>query len=230
MSGSKVMKTQLLLLDLDCVTVFGLNGKEGILESLLLLHPDIVQSLEKIDIPVVLLTHRSKKDAIYIQKQLALRGVVFAGLICSQDLFHCAIRNFKLRHLFMVGLSKSLSLNKLEQDFGVDRSGMVLIDDREENLLDLLNVGLMNGILAPFTEPDAKTDQSVLSTFDFNEAIKYLQSENLVSSPIIRLKPCMRYVSELEKIGEISHTDIGLLESMRKLANKLRVFIRSYKR
>ncbi len=157
----------LLLLDLDGVVVFECGPP--LLETLeiLRLHQGLAGRLAAIEAPVVVLTHRSRREARHILHVAGVADGALAGLIAAEDLFVAGLRHAPVA-LFSRGLRKSLILPVLERRYGTPRARFALIDDRLDNLRDLLGVGIGLGLLAP-----SAIDGDRLETFDFNQATSY---------------------------------------------------------
>jgi hypothetical protein len=162
---------QMLLLDLDGVVVFEAEPPLVATTELLLLHDDLASAIPALDIPVVVLTHRSRREAKQIL-QAAGVATTLSGVIAAEDLFLAGIRHAPIR-MFASGLRKDLVLSVVEQRFGVERSRIAFIDDRIDNLQDLVAAGLGLGIHAPSYQV---TDQPVLITFNLDDAFELIQN------------------------------------------------------
>ncbi len=90
-----------------------------------------------------------------------------AGVMTAESLMRAAIVHGSLRQILSRGLRKSLILPLVEERFGVKRGEMALLDDRLENLEDLVAAGLGLALHAP---SDTGEDDALV-TFDINEAI-----------------------------------------------------------
>ncbi len=214
---------QLLLLDLDCVTIYGGNPRDGLDKEIRLLHPDLAEEFSSLDKPVVLLTHRSHKDASYIREKLEQRGVKISDLVSARELFLSALRQFQFKNLLVRGLSKSYALDWLERKYNLDRRQMVLIDDRRENLLELTRSGMKSALLAPFSDGSStSSDEPFLDTFRFQEVAEHL--DNLIEDQpeILELKAERRALSSLPVIGEIEGDQISLFERFRQAVKAVR--------
>jgi hypothetical protein len=157
----------LLLLDLDGVVVFE-SGPPLLAElEILRLHEMIVERLAEFGVPVVVLTHRSRAEARRILQSADIGAEHLAGVMAAEDLMSAAILHGNLRQLLLRGLRKSLILPLVEKRFGVERSSMALLDDRVDNLDDLIAAGLGLALHAP----SETGDDDALVTFDIGEAI-----------------------------------------------------------
>jgi len=157
----------MLLLDLDGVVVLELEPPLVTAPELILLHQDIGKDLDALGLPVVILTHRSRREAEQIVGVARLAPRRLAGVLAAEDLFFAGLRNTPVQMLKR-GLRKDLILSLLERRFGVDRSRTAFIDDRIDNLRDLLAAGLGLAIHAPSILP---AESEFVVTFDFADAV-----------------------------------------------------------
>ncbi|HBR97885.1 MAG TPA: hypothetical protein DD979_10975 [Gammaproteobacteria bacterium] len=213
---------RLLLLDLDCVTLYGGNPRDGLPPEVYLLHPDLPDTLAQFGAPVVLLTHRSREDADYLNRCLQAHGVVVQGIVSARELFLSALRQGKIRLLVNKGLSKSLALDWLERRYDCKRTDMVLIDDRAENLQELCDNGMQAGILAPFVAPDSFDQQAELTTFQFADVVAQWHAPQAWPTPIFTPPTCTRTLAELPLIGSLSSAKLSYFEQGRQLIKSLR--------
>ena len=213
---------KMLLLDLDCVTIYGGNPRDGLDSKIRLLHPDLSNEISKLALPVVMLTHRSKQDADYIRDKLAALNINIQDLVSSRELFLSALWRFKFAELIKTGLSKSYALDWLERRHAVGRDQMVLIDDRRENLQELINAGAQKGILAPFVDKSDDKDTPALVSFKFGQ-LQELLSEPLSNRECI-LEPTaeMKPLDSLPIIGEIDGAQVSLFERLRQGVKSIR--------
>lgn len=157
----------LLLLDLDGVVVFE-SGPPLLAElEILRLHDMIIDRLAEFGVPVVVLTHRSRAEARRILESAGIDATHLAGVMAAEDLVTAALLHSNLRKLLSRGLRKSLILPLVEKRFGVKRGSMALLDDRVDNLEDLIGAGLGLALHAP---SDTSEDGALL-TFDIGEAV-----------------------------------------------------------
>jgi hypothetical protein len=160
-------ETGLLLLDLDGVVVFE-SGPPLLADvEILRLHEMMVDRLAEFEAPVVVLTHRSRVEARRILQSAGIDAEHLAGVMAAEDLMSAALLHGNLRQLLSRGLRKSLILPLVEKRFGVKRSSMALLDDRVDNLEDLIAAGLGFALHAP----SDTSDDRALITFDIGEAI-----------------------------------------------------------
>jgi hypothetical protein len=156
----------LLLLDLDGVVVFESGPPLLRKREILRLHRDMPRLIAEVGAPVVVLTHRSRVEARHILQGAGVALDALAGLMAAEDLFHAGRRHAGWRALAGRGLRKSLILPVIERLHGVERGRIAFIDDRLDNLEDLLEAGLGLALHAP-----SSVEADALVTFDFDEAI-----------------------------------------------------------
>jgi hypothetical protein len=189
---------QMLLLDLDGVLVFEAEPPLVSATELVLLHETFALHIAALEMPVVVLTHRSRREANHILQAAGLTQAL-AGVIAAEDLFWAGIRHAPLRMLTK-GLRKDLVLSAVEQKFGVQRSRIAFIDDRLDNLQDLVTAGLGLAIHAPSYQT---TDQALLMTFDLGEACQLVRSWDRAEpqSQIVGLPPRQLALSLSHRTG-----------------------------
>ena len=189
---------QLLLLDLDGVLVFEAEPPLVSAPELLLLHEALASDIAALEMPVAVLTHRSRREAKHILQAAGLAQRL-SGVIAAEDLFLAGIRHAPLRMLAK-GLRKDLVLSVVERKFDVDRARVAFIDDRIDNLQDLVDAGLGLAIHAPSRQA---TDQAVLTTFDFSEACTLIRTWDRTrpQSRTICLAPRTLALSRLHHTG-----------------------------
>ena len=219
--------TEMLLLDLDCVTIYGGNPRDGLDSKIRLLHPELGNEISKLKIPVVLLTHRSRQDADYIRKQLETYNVSITDLVSSRELFLAALYRLKFADLLKTGLSKSYALDWLEKRYSISREYMVLIDDRRENLQELLNAGMRKGILTPFTDNSADFSDPALVSFRFGQLHELLEKSLSDGRSILEPESVRKPLDSMPIVGEIDGTNISLFELLRQSAKSIRDRVRS---
>ncbi|WP_426955251.1 HAD family hydrolase [Muricoccus radiodurans] len=163
----------LLLLDLDGVVVFEASPPQVQAMEILLLHELLGEMLTELALPVVVLTHRSRREATRILRAAGLEeGRELAGVMAAEDLFQAALRHGGPLRLLSRGLRKSWILPVIEQRFGVPRGKIAFIDDRLDNLEDLLAHGIGLGLHAPSAIAD---DGASLTSFDIRELVSQLR-------------------------------------------------------
>jgi hypothetical protein len=157
-----------LLLDLDGVVIFEAEPPHLASVEILLLHNTLGEILNKTESPVVVVTHRSRAEAHRILEAAGLTSDVLSGIVAAEDLFWAGLRHHGLFVLARKGLRKSLILPLIEKQLGIPRSRMALIDDRLDNLEDMLANGIGLTLLAPSL---MENGDSIVS-FDAKEAVE----------------------------------------------------------
>ncbi|MCE0523806.1 MAG: HAD family hydrolase [Methylacidiphilales bacterium] len=158
----------LLLLDLDGVVVFEAEPPHFESAEILLLHDLLADVLRQTHAPVVVVTHRSKAEARRILEAARLDSSVLSGIVAAEDLLRAGLKHHGILRVARKGLRKSLILPVVEQRFGIARARMALIDDRLDNLEDMLAHGIGLALLAPSLMENGGS----LVSFDVNEAVE----------------------------------------------------------
>jgi hypothetical protein len=203
----------LLLLDLDGVIVFELAPPYVIEMEIILLHQLIDDVLREIEVPVVILTHRSRAEAKVILQSAGIQDVV-AGIIAAEDIFKAACLSQPWR-LFRDGLRKSWALATVERRYGINRQNIAFIDDRQDNITDMMSNSVGLAILAP---SGIIADGSGIESFDIGQMIQTLK-EWSGSPSFVSLRP--RHFS----IEDWSRTGIHTGYSARHIFNHTRHYI-----
>src|SRR4051812_39559461 len=119
----------LLLLDLDGVIVYEMAPPRVQKLELILLHDLLVNALQELGVPVVVLTHRSRAEAAVILGSAGLEKSV-AGIMAAEDNLNAAFVYGTPWQLLRKGLRKSWALPAIERRYRVDRKNIAFIDDR----------------------------------------------------------------------------------------------------
>lgn len=211
-----------LLLDLDGVVVFECGPPHLQKLELLRLHDNFVDRLARFGVPVVVLTHRSRKEAQRILASAGIDVAKLAGVAAAEDLALAAFRHGNIRRLITKGLRKNLILPLIEARFGISRGAMALLDDRLDNLMDLRADGLGLALHAP----SDITLTGQLVTFDLDDAITaYLEWQ---TRPVIGHVHSLRS-AELE-LADWRRTGLSTKKDGRHLFNVLRTSARHIRR
>jgi hypothetical protein len=182
----------LLLLDLDGVVVYEMAPPQVQKMELILLHDRLVDALQSLDVPVVVLTHRSRAEAAIILG-LAGLGKGVAGILAAEDILRAALAYGTPWQLLRKGLRKSWVLPAIERQYRVDRRNVAFIDDRLDNIKDLVD----NGVGVALHAPSGIDDDGSLISFDFRQAMRMLQEwTGDRRPPILSIAP--RTVAESE--------------------------------
>jgi hypothetical protein len=177
----------LLLLDLDGVVVLE-HGPPWLKQlEILRLHDSLVQVLQELTVPIVVVTHRSRAEAKRILLAAGVGTQVSRHVAAAEDLALAALRHRGISRLMTRGLRKSLILPALELRYGISRQSMALIDDRQDNLDDMLSQGLGFAIHAP----SSVTADGDLITFGISELrdVFLRWREGLPGPRLVRLTP-----------------------------------------
>lgn len=158
----------LLFLDLDGVVVFESGPPLLPQLEILRLHARLGALLRDVPGPVVILTHRSQAEARRILLAAGLEPERIAGLLAAEQLLRAGLRYGGPQGLIRWGLRKSWVLPLAEERFGVPRAQAAFIDDRLDNLQDLLGQGLGLALHAPSA---VAADGGGLVSFALEEAL-----------------------------------------------------------
>jgi hypothetical protein len=207
----------LLLLDLDGVVVYEMAPPHVQKMELILLHDLLVDALQSLDVPVVVLTHRSRAEAAIILGSAGL-GKGVAGIMAAEDILRAALAYGTPWQLLRKGLRKSWVLPAIERQYRVDRRNVAFIDDRLDNIKDLVD----NGVGVALHAPSGIDDDGGLISFDFRQAMRMLQEwTGDRTPPILSVAP--RIVAE----SEWSRTGISTGTLTRSRFNQARRYGRS---
>ncbi len=212
----------LLLLDLDGVTVFEHEPPWVEHREILLLHDELLRFLRALDAPVVVLTHRSRAEARRILHAAALaESGLLTGIVAAEDLVLAALRRGALPRLLGRGLRKSLCLSVVEARHGVARANMAFIDDRLDNLEDLLAHGVGLAMHAPSeVGPDG-----AITSFDFGEAAALFAAWRIERGTprIVPLTPIHRGLADYGRTGICTTREgVSLFNAARLVARTIR--------
>jgi hypothetical protein len=187
----------LLLLDLDGVVVYEVAPPRVEKLELILLHDLLVNTLQAVGVPVVVLTHRSRAEATVILNSAGLEKDV-AGLMAAEDILNAAFTYGTPWQLLRKGLRKSWVLPAVERRYRVDRKNIAFIDDRLDNIEDLIS----NGIGVALHAPSGINDDGSLIGFDFEQAMQMLREWNSDRTPsILSIAPRIVTISKSYRTG-----------------------------
>jgi hypothetical protein len=102
-----------------------------------------------------------------------------AGLVAAEDILSAAFAYGTPWQLLRKGLRKSWALPAIERWYGVDRKNIAFIDDRLDNIHDLVGSGVGIALHAP---SGINEDGSLIS-FDFEQVVRVLRDWNGDSAP-----------------------------------------------
>jgi hypothetical protein len=163
----------MLLLDLDGVVVFEAVPPQVERLEILRLHDLLAELLRGLGMPVVVLTHRSRAEAFRILHSAGLTEREIRGVVAAEDIFRAALMSGRPWMLASRGMRKSWALPLVERRYGVARARMAFIDDRLDNLRDMLSHGIGLAVHAP---SDIAADGSLITSFDFQDVVVLLNA------------------------------------------------------
>jgi hypothetical protein len=206
--------TSLLLLDLDGVVVIEISPPHAAKLEIILLHDLLNEALGSIDVPVVVLTHRSRAEANLILQSAGLTSREVAAVIAAEDILKAALKSGRRWRLLRHGLKKSWVLPEVEKRYGVARRDIAFIDDRHDNLEDMLGNGIGLAILAPSS---IAVDGSSLVSFDFKQMVRLLEDWKGERVPHV-----LALSSQEISIERWHRTGVGTNQRAQKTFNKAR--------
>jgi hypothetical protein len=174
----------LLLLDLDGVSALECRSGAGGRLEIMKLHDDMGAQLERFGCRIVVLTHRSRREALQILEAVGLADWDAENVVAAEQLLWARGRG--MLKVLRDGLVKSAALSDIERRFGVHRRNMAIIDDRETNLVDLVDAGVGLGLMAP-SEFDPSSNTIV--SFDLSEALEIFTAWRAGASQTGRIQP-----------------------------------------
>ena len=157
----------MLLLDLDGVVVLELRSPHLAKLEIIVLHDLQDEGLKALGVPIVVLTHRSRAEAKRILAAAGLTMGVITGVLAAEDILQAALLSGRPWSLLRHGLKKSWVLSILEKRYGIARDQVAFIDDRRDNLEDMLSHGLGLALHAP---SGISADGATITSFDFEHA------------------------------------------------------------
>lgn len=190
----------LLLLDLDGVVVYESGPPLLPKLEILRLHDELNALLKGLDGAVVVLTHRSRAEAARILQAAGMDLSRLGGIMAAEELLRAGLRQGGIGGLIRWGLRKSWILPVVEQRFGVPRDRIAFIDDRLDNLHDLLNHGLGLALHAP---SDITPARQALVSFELREALDHIAAwrEGRLDGKLISLAPREVAVRDWQRTG-----------------------------
>jgi phosphoglycolate phosphatase-like HAD superfamily hydrolase len=162
-----------LLFDLDGVLVSDGKGDTKIGKEILIVHPELGNKLKGMEVPVGIVTHRSRQEAKQIMSVLRFEGNTSLGVFTGNDI---AFRNPTLKRLISLvvsGARKSRIIPYLVAQKGIDPADIVFIDDRKENAKDMYSAGIGLAVHVPAAR---FLDNDQVLTFDPDRLINEIQS------------------------------------------------------
>jgi hypothetical protein len=206
----------LLLLDLDEVLVTRLTCGPG-QETIVALHPDTVEQLRPFAGEVLVLTHRSRGEALQILRAFPGIGDVILDIVAADDVILSSLVNGQLFSLLRKGIAKSLCIRVVERRYDIRPERIAILDDDPANVAGIMDNGGGLGLLA--LKP-VISDGKVI-TFDLGAALATYRSfrdEKRVGSKRV----------ELSSRREFSLSDLTQTQVRHSLyVNRLRNFARN---
>lgn len=214
--------TSLLLLDLDGVVVMEVAPPHVLKLEIILLHELLDEILCSIGVPVVVLTHRSRAEAYLILQSAGLTSRAVAGVCAAEDILKAALKSGRRWFLLWHGLKKSWILAEVERRYGVARRDIAFVDDKHDNLEDMLRNGIGLAILAP---SGIAADGSTIVSFDFRQMVRLLKGSKGGRTPdIVTLAP------QQISVERWSRTGVGTTHTSRHIFNQARRYGRVIRR
>ena len=195
------MSARLLLVDIDGVLVFEADPPFLADKEVLRLHDNLAARLQGLHIPFIILTHRSRREALHILAQLGLTDMRSNDIIAAEDLFFAALRAGRFRALFGQGLAKSLIFPTIYRRLGIAPADIAFIDDKRSNLLDLASRGLGWAFLAPSS---VNADAGTIETFALDEFLSCLESLP-ERGALVELVPIHLPIADWQRTGINTH-------------------------
>jgi hypothetical protein len=212
----------LLLLDLDGVVVYESGPPLLPKLEILRLHDELNALLKGLDGAVVVLTHRSRAEAARILQAAGMDLSRLAGIMAAEELLRAGLRQGGLGGVIRWGLRKSWILPVVEERFGVPRARIAFIDDRLDNLHDLLNHGLGLALHAP---SDATPGRQAIVSFELREALDRIAAwrQGQLEGQLISLAPKEIEVSAWQRTGlHTRRQGLHVFNAVRRIGRFLR--------
>lgn len=192
--------THCLLLDLDGVVVFETGPPLLPDLEILALQEDIIHSIATLDAAVVIMTHRSRAEAKRILSAAGITPANLTGVMAAEDLFIAAARHRQLGRMVRRGLRKSLILPEVERRFGIPRQRTALIDDRIDNVQDMVAGGLGLALHVP---SEVAPDGDSILTCDLASTLQTFQdwTNGAVMPSVVTLPKARRVVMSFRRTG-----------------------------
>ena len=197
---------KLLLIDLDGVLVTDGDGDTKIGSEILIVHQELSKKLKNLNLPVAVVTHRTRREADQILTALNISKEFLVGVFSANDIVFSALANGRLRTLLRQGSLKSLVLSRINEKLDIQTSSMAFIDDRMANIEDMYSCGVGMTIHVPKAR---LLESNLMETFNIDEAIASLQEWSIENDTIssvqrsIHLKPVIKKIDNSYRSGII---------------------------
>lgn len=163
-----------LLLDIDGVLLYEVPASAHGEQEVIRLHGRLAGCLWPFRKRVFVLTHRSRREAHELLQCAGIDRGLVEYCFTADDMLSAALRSWQIPALLRAGLRKSLILPRLRERYGIEPQDVCFVDDRAENLQEMLNAGVGYGLHAPSElRPDG-----ALVTFDFADVVARFQDWN----------------------------------------------------
>jgi hypothetical protein len=208
----------LLLLDLDEVLVTRMTGGSG-QETIVALHPDAVEQLRPFAGEVLVLTHRSRGEALQILRAVPGISDVILDIVAADDVIRASLVNGQLFSLLRKGIAKSLCIRVVERRYGIRPERIAILDDDPANVAGILENGGGMGLLAP--KPQI-VDGKVI-TFELGAALDAFRSfrdGKWFGRKRVELPASRQYL--LEKAPKANIVHAGHMNRIRWMAKAMR--------
>jgi hypothetical protein len=165
------MKKAILFVDLDEVLVTRLDTSSG-KEKIVMIQPLSGKKLKDFSGQWMILTHRSRKEALQIVNNLEGINGFAKDIIAAEDIIRAAILTGQFFSLVRHGIQKRLILRTVERKYGIEPRKFAILDDNPSNVDGILRAGGGLGLLAP--KPEI-TDREI-TTFDLEKVLAKYKS------------------------------------------------------
>ncbi|HTJ56938.1 MAG TPA: HAD family hydrolase [Devosiaceae bacterium] len=216
-------KNIVLVLDLDGVVVFEATPPAWVRAELLLLHRELTSVIAELGVDVAILTHRSRREADRILHSAGIVEGERLRLFSAEDLFRAGRQRGGWRGLWAGGLKKSAVVPEIELLFGVARSDIVFVDDRLDNVDDLLQAGIGLAMLAP----SALAADGSLTSFSISEVTDVIGRwrDGQMEARMVALTAVSSGVEAWQSTGvHIRDESLHLFNGIRRIARHARGF------
>jgi hypothetical protein len=164
-----VMKAMEYVLALDLDNVLACEADEDSKEGTKIfgIHRELPGIIGTINAHRAILTHRSRQEAVGILSALGIDHGMITETFAAEDLLRSAVLNGNLWRLFRDGLKKSYILPVICRRYKVPPCRIAFVDDRIENVHDMLQAGVGLGLVAPWRQIAKNTFRS----FEFESLV-----------------------------------------------------------
>jgi hypothetical protein len=225
MTGDRIA----LLLDLDGVVVYEAAPPVWAARELLLLHQELASAVSGFGPDVAVLTHRSRREAARILASAGFDEGEDLRVFAAEDLFQAARRGGGFVGVWKRGLKKSAALPGIEKAFGLPRSKIVFVDDRMDNLNDMLEAGIGLALLAP----SEHAADGRMTSFSMNEVLRIVEAwrRGELSGRLVKLQPTVSVVEVWQKTGLHTRAEgMHLFNVLRSTGRRARQFVQRLSR